>query len=451
MTEQSKQQEQRPEPAQNGQTEEEAGKEALEQIIAEAREEIRIAAGLNKEDWPDERLKVITNIIAPEGTTQQELAAFLGVCDRYKLDPMVGEIWLVYDGKKKKHLIMTGRDSYLAIADRHPDYEGFIHGTVREGDAFEIVREGTEVTVNHILGIERGNRISAYCICYRKGRKAVLISRDWKSYHHLQAKTNWKNNPDDMLETRAITQAHRLQFRIPGIYTPEEITEETVSGTSAADMAKEAVAATRSRMDEMKERFRSEQQTGEGAGEADPITTEELGEINVGALQVEFGQFKKSTWAEVFEVPKGPGYVKHYILEQDYEHPSLTEQVKDGLRTMVAEWEQSREEEASQEVAEEAEEGQQPAEEGKPPEETPQASEDQETDPEDVGIEALYNEAMGIAEQLAKTNDLDPEDAEMLDEFFDDSNEVGVQEVLEKFKKKVAENVENGIDPQLPF
>lgn len=435
---------QKQEAQQNG-TQEPDGKEALEQILTAKREEIRVAAHLKKEDWPDERIRVISSIIAPEKTTQQELAAFLGVCDRYKLDPIVGEIWLVWDGKKRKHLIMTGRDSYLAIADRHPDYEGYIHGTVRTGDEFEVVREGTEVTVNHILGIERGDRISAYCVCYRSGRKPILIVRDWKSYGHLQSKTNWQNNPDDMLETRVITQAHRLQFRIPGIYTPEEITPEVGTGSSAADRAKEAVAATQSRMEAMKERFRGQDKTeSEEATEQAP--EEEPTEINVKALQVEFGQFKGKTWGEVFEDPKGPGYVKHWILEKEYEHPSLTAQVKEGLRSMVVEWEQSREEETPQKEPDKAEEGQEPPEEGEVPPEAPQPSEDQ--------LEALdeaWTQGQEAAALLAKTNDLDPEDADALDDLREKEDLKGLQKLGEKLNAQLAENVEKGIDPQLRF
>lgn len=427
---------------QNGTTEEQDGKEALEQVLAVKREEIRVAARLTKEDWPDERIKVIANIIAPQGTTQQELAAFLGVCDRYKLDPIVGEIWLVYDGNKQKHLIMTGRDSYLAIADRHPDYEGFIHGTVREGDEFEVIREGTEVTVNHILGPERGQRISAYCVCYRKGRKPVLIVRDWKSYGHLQAKKNWKNNPDDMLEARAITQSHRLQFRIPGLYTVEEIPEASEAGTSAADRARDAVAGTRSRMEEMKARFRGEETTGEEPAEEPPEETD----INVAALMVEFGQFKGSSWAKVFTDPKGPGYVKHFVLEREYDHPSLTAEVKAGLLKMVVEWDQSREEETPQEGPDEAEEDQSITEGAEAPKETPEPSKG----PLEA-LDELWHEGQEMAAVLAKTNDLDPEHADGLDDLREKEDTDGLQKLVGKLKAQLATNLEKGIDPQLGF
>jgi len=434
---------------QNKQTEQQDGapevgtKDSMALVLAEKRQEIRVAAHLSPEDWPDERIKVIANIVAPKETTQQELAAFLGVCDRYKLDPIVGEIWLVWEKKKGKHLIMTGRDSYLAIADRHPDYEGFIHGTVREGDGFEIIREGAEVTVNHILGTDRGQRISAYCICYRKGRKPVLISRDWSSYKYLQGKTNWLNAPDTMLETRTITEAHRLQFRIPGLYTPEEI-PEAGGETSAADRARDAIAGTRSRMDEMKARFRGEEQAGEATAEVETIEAEVVEDIE--DQTVAFGQFKGKTWAEVFKDPKGAGYVKHWILEKEYEHPSLTDAVREDLRHLVVEFEQSREEETPQEAPEEAIEGPETPEDTEPSPEDPQAS-----NGDLEALDELWHQGQETAAQLAKTDNLKPEEADELDLLREEGDLKALRKLVEKLQARLAAKPEERGDPELGF
>lgn len=211
-------------------------------------ERIRTGAGLPAESWPDARIETIAKTCAPEDTQVPELAMFLGVANRYDLDPLVGEIWLAKD--RGELMVLTGRDSYLKIAQRDPGYEGFDSGVVYEDDDFRIRREGSDITVEHtITGMKRGDITGAYAVVYHAERKPVLKVRRWSQYKHLHGKTNWRENPDAMIETRALVAALREQFNISGLYTQSEVdtgTFETRGGPSA-----EVEDATLQRLDEL--------------------------------------------------------------------------------------------------------------------------------------------------------------------------------------------------------
>lgn len=204
---------------------------------------VRKAAGLTAEDWPDERIGAVARTVAPAEASSAEIAMFLTVAHRYQLDPFLKQIWLAKD--KGKLIILTGRDSFIAVAERDPGYQGFDSGIVYSKDAFRVVRDGGDITVHHeIVGFDRGEIIGAFCVAYHESRRPVLVLREWKDYKHLQGKDNWKNYGPDMVETRCITAALRRQYTISGIYSEAEF----VDGELLPD-AERMAGATKSRME----------------------------------------------------------------------------------------------------------------------------------------------------------------------------------------------------------
>lgn len=154
----------------------------------------------------------------------------------------------------------------------------------------------------------------------------------------------------------------------------------------------EAKTATDARAEEIKRRLEEAKRTAVDDGDLEPPEEEEVklpdlkpeepehtgemelveGDLNVGPLPVEFGQFKGKTWDEVFEDPKGPGYVKHFVLT--FDHASLTERVKAGLAARL---------ETGEEEPEEPEEGSQGEEGPGGPPEASEAPEDENGELED--------------------------------------------------------------------
>jgi len=151
----------------------------------------------------------------------------------------------------------------------------------------------------------------------------------------------------------------------------------------------EAKSATEARTEEIRRRLEESRKTAVDDGDVPPPEEEEEvdlpdfseeeepehtgefelveGELDVGPLPVGFGQFKRKTWDEVLETSKGRGYVKHFVL--GYDHPSLTDRVKDALRAKLETFEDEPE---SPEKGDGGEEG---------PSEPPESSEA----PEDEG------------------------------------------------------------------
>ena len=408
---------------------------------------VRKAANLSADQWADDRIDALVRTVAPSGATAPEVAMFLAVASRYDLDPFLGEIWLAKD--KGKLMVLTGRDSFLKVARREDRYSGYREGAVYEKDEFSMQSTEDGISIDHrISGFDRGKLVGAYCVVYMKDRPPVPILRKFSDYSHLHSKNNWRQNGEDMLLARCITSAHRLAFNISGLYTPDEAGDFTHDGKSGSDSTV-AARQTKARIEELKTRMSATEEEEE-VKEADfeVVQNEEeetLGsfQVNVASCLVEFGQYKGQTWGEVVTNPKGFGYIKHWILQKGYEHPSLTEEVKKQLQEMVEGAEAEKEAERGQEGPQNDVEAQEGVE---VPPETPQPSKDP--------LEALdeaWTQGQEAAALLAKTDDLAVEDVDLLDDLREKEDLEGLQALVEKLKAQLAENVEKGVDPQLGF
>lgn len=234
--------------------------------VIEKSNEIRLAAQLPAQFWPDERIKAIAKTVAPPGTGVPELALFLSVAHKYDLDPFVGEIWLVWDEKRQKFLVMTGRDAYIKTAMKDPDYEGINSGVVYEKDTFKQTKsEKGKVEILHEVHSmsARGRIVGAYCVAYQKKRLPVAVVRTWDHYKKLHNKSNWQSNPDDMIETRVIVAALRRQYNISGIYTEAEFAgidegdgalQDLKANENALRATEERVAELRAQLAEVEDR-----------------------------------------------------------------------------------------------------------------------------------------------------------------------------------------------------
>ena len=213
---------------------------------------VRKAANLSAEEWSDERIGAIARTVAPPDAKPAEIAMFLAVAHRYQLDPFLKEIWLAKD--KGRLILLTGRDSFIKVAERDEGYLGFDSGVVYQNDHFEVDREADSIIVTHqVKGfVDRGARVGAFCVAYHKVRRQVLVLRKWEDYAHLHGKDNWKNYGDDMLETRVITAALRRQYTISGIYSESEF----IAGELHSE-SEQAGTATKERLEALKDRMRN--------------------------------------------------------------------------------------------------------------------------------------------------------------------------------------------------
>lgn len=144
-------------------------------------------------------IEMLKNTVA-QGATDEEFAMFAELCKSSGLNPFKREVWFVKAGGRAQ--IMTGINGYLAIANRHPQFDGM------------------EVTFEYAADKLK----SATCKVYRKDRKfpSVATARieEW-----VKPTPIWKEKPSVMLGKVAKSIAIREAFslELAGTYTEEEM------------------------------------------------------------------------------------------------------------------------------------------------------------------------------------------------------------------------------------
>jgi phage recombination protein Bet len=188
--------------------------------------------------WSEEQINLIASTVA-EGASRAQLYMFLELAARYDLDPFAKEIWCAVpkaqDGapRRDKVMIMVGRDGFLKIAQRHPDYRGMDSDVVREGDDFSVerVEEGKRLIV-HKYGRERGKPIAAYAVVYRDGRLPTYFHAAIEDFRPASPNSNtqWAKGPGPMILKCAEASALRRAFSISGIVAEEEVARDLEAG-----------------------------------------------------------------------------------------------------------------------------------------------------------------------------------------------------------------------------
>ena len=99
---------------------------------------------------PEQIVDTVRDTVA-KGATDAELNMFLQVCKRFDLDPFAREVFFIKEKPGEPGRIQAGRDAFLAIANRHPAYDGMTSDVVYAGDTFRRTEQGiTLITQNMI-------------------------------------------------------------------------------------------------------------------------------------------------------------------------------------------------------------------------------------------------------------------------------------------------------------
>jgi phage recombination protein Bet len=165
--------------------------------------------------FTEEEIETIKRTVASEANTD-ELKMFLHVAKSYGLDPFNKEIffWKV----KGKPTIMTSRDGYLKIADRHPQYDGLVSDVVRKNDSFKRKSD----VIEHEYGTERGDIVGAYALVYRKDRSYPVYV--FATFEEYRSDTKvWYQYPSAMILKVAESMALKRSFSVSGLVSREEM------------------------------------------------------------------------------------------------------------------------------------------------------------------------------------------------------------------------------------
>lgn len=143
-----------------------------------------------------------------KGATESEFQMFLEFCKSTGLNPFKKEIWFIKTDKGAVQM-MTGINGFLAIANRHPEFDGM------------------SVSINE----ENGKLISATATVYRKDRSHPSEATVYLQEYFKPSKFGnglWEKMPRMMLQKVAKSVALREAFpqELTGMYTQEEMPAE---------------------------------------------------------------------------------------------------------------------------------------------------------------------------------------------------------------------------------
>lgn len=180
-----------------------------------------------------EKIATIKDTVA-RGASDSQLEMFLTLAEKYSLDPFLREIWFVPSVG-----IITGRDGYLKIAQRDPEFDGIVSAAVCEGDEFAI--EPITPTVQHKFGAKRGAVIGAYAVVFHKRRRPTVCFAPMTEYK--KSSQVWQTYQSAMICKVAEVLALKRQFGISGLVTEEEVGTGTPVPVQSYEDAKAAQQA----------------------------------------------------------------------------------------------------------------------------------------------------------------------------------------------------------------
>lgn len=150
--------------------------------------------------------------------TQGEISLFIETCKYQKLNPFVGEAYLVkYDASKPASRVVS-LSAFARIADEQPDYDGIEDGIIVKNAKGEYKdREGCIRLQDEIL-------VGGWANVYRKTRSRPFKARVlFSEYNKGQAM--WKSMPAVMINKVAKVTAYRKAYpaAMNGCYIAEEL------------------------------------------------------------------------------------------------------------------------------------------------------------------------------------------------------------------------------------
>lgn len=166
----------------------------------------------NLTNYKPEEIAILKQTVA-KGTTDTELAYFLSLSRSVDLNPFVKEIWC-YKDNKNNLLVFTGRDGFLAHAQKQKSYAGIRSSEVRENDLFTMDIFNNKI--KHEFGKEkRGNILGAYAVVFRKDGEPTIEWAEFDTYN--KGYNTWKTHPAEMIKKVAETHALKKAFGLSGI------------------------------------------------------------------------------------------------------------------------------------------------------------------------------------------------------------------------------------------
>jgi len=164
---------------------------------------------------PDVFLNTIKATVMAPGKSgklpsNEEIAAFLVVANKYNLDPFTNEIY-AFPNKKGGIIPIVGIDGFATIMNRQKGFNGY-----------EIAYDEEEITMEGAKSCPKWAEVKIY----HKDRDHATIVREYLDEVYVPARGNfagpWQTHTKRMLRHKVLIQAIRMAFGITGIFDPDE-------------------------------------------------------------------------------------------------------------------------------------------------------------------------------------------------------------------------------------
>ncbi len=145
-----------------------------------------------------------------KGASNEEIAAFLTVANKYNLDPFTNEIY-AFPAKKGGIVPVVGVDGFVTLINRNQDFNGME------------IEFSDEMTTN-----TGAKPCPEWCEVkmYRKNLDKPIAVREYLDEVYCPPKGGfpgpWQSHTKRMLRHKTVIQASRIAFGITGIYDPDE-------------------------------------------------------------------------------------------------------------------------------------------------------------------------------------------------------------------------------------
>ena len=140
--------------------------------------------------------------------TDAQLAALMIVSQQYNLNPWTKQIY-AYPDKQNGIVPVVGIDGWVAIIERHPQYDGV---------EFKYSDD--------IITPDGGKPCPTYidCMIYRKDRTRPTVIREYldEVYKKPNFPSPWQTHTKRFLRHKSLIQCARVAFGFGGIYEPDE-------------------------------------------------------------------------------------------------------------------------------------------------------------------------------------------------------------------------------------
>lgn len=177
----------------------------------------------------------VRNFICPKAT-DAECKIFLETCKQYHLNPFTKEAYLIhYDNKNDDtaSTIVLGKNCYLQMAERNPNFDGFEAGViVLTADGQLLNREGSIV----YDGDGGETLLGGWAKVYRKDRTRASYE-EVKLSEYDTGKSLWNSKKATMIRKVALLQALREAFpsTFGALYDESEVRVDAESTAREVD------------------------------------------------------------------------------------------------------------------------------------------------------------------------------------------------------------------------